>query len=133
MRVISVFLNDLRRLRKDIGLLIGLLVMPMAMIIPAILTYEIEEGEKDSGTPLVVVDYDGGEIADKYIQELDENFMIENRFSGDRLSEVGLQGDPRCSQVNPICDEAVGLARLDNGSLDAMLIIPDGLQEAFAA
>ena len=63
MRILSIFRNDFRRLLKDVGLMIGLLVMPLAMIVPAVLTYEVdEEGDEISGTPVIVVNYDQGEI-----------------------------------------------------------------------
>ena len=134
MRIFSIFMNDLRRLRKDTGLVIGLLLMPLAMIVPSVLTYEIDdEGDGLKGTPVIVVNYDGGQIAAKYIQELDENLLVENNFSGEVLSAYNLQDDPRCAQVGPACDEAVGRARLEDGSRDAMLVIPAGLERAFKA
>ena len=133
MRILSIFRNDLRRLRKDIGLLLGLLAMPLAMIFPAILTYEIEDEGGMEGIPVIIADYDAGEIAGNYITELSKNLRVERGFSEDVLAQYGLQDDPRCSRVSPVCDEAVGRAQLQAGLIDAILIIPDGLQEAFRA
>ncbi len=134
MRILSIFANDLRRLRKDTGLLAGLLLMPLAMILPAVLTYEIDEGGGGlKGTPLIVADYDGSEISKSYIDELSGNLLVEQDFSGDLLSTYELQDDPRCAQVSPACDEAVGRARLADGSREAMLILPAGLEAAFKA
>jgi ABC-2 type transport system permease protein len=132
MRIFSIFKNDMRRLRKDMSLFITLLAIPLAMILPAILTYEVEDEDSGlRGTPLVVANYDGGEIAADYVQELDENLLVEMNFSGEQVSQYNLQADPRCAQVSPACDEAVGRARLDDGSREAMLIIPAGLNSAF--
>ncbi len=91
MRILSIFANDLRRLRKDTGLLAGLLLMPLAMILPAVLTYEIDEGGGGlKGTPLIVADYDGSEISKSYIDELSGNLLVEQDFSGDLLSTYEL-------------------------------------------
>ena len=134
MRMFSIFKNDMRRLRQDTGLMIGLLLMPLALIMPTVLTYAEDEGDGAlKGTPVVIANYDSGEIAAAYLKELSENLLVENNFSGEWVSEYNLQADPRCAQVSPACDEAVGRARLKDGSRDAMLIIPEGLSDAFKA
>jgi ABC-2 type transport system permease protein len=131
MRILAIFMNDWRRLSKDIGLMVALVLMPLAMILPSVLTYPVDEEEGLKGTPLVVADYDGAEISADYIAELSANLLIEQGFSGDDLSQYNLQEDPRCLQPGPECDEAVGRARLADGSRDALLVIPQGLSAAF--
>lgn len=131
MRILSIFKNDVRRLAKDFGLVVGLVLLPLVMIVPAVLTYSDSDEEGLSGTPLPIANYDGGEVARDYIQELDENLLVEQGFSGELLAQYELRDDPRCAQPSAACDEAVGRARLADGSRSAMLIIPEGLSTAF--
>jgi ABC-2 type transport system permease protein len=131
MRILSIFKNDLRRLAKDVGLIVGLLLMPLVMMVPNILSYSDDEEDGLKGTPLIVADYDGGGVAGDFLKELDENLLVEQGFSGDLIVQYGFENDPRCAQPGPACDEAVGRARLADGSRDAMLILPEGLSAAF--
>lgn len=136
MRILSLIKNDTRRLLKEVGVMISLLLMPLVMILPTILNtdfaaLDLANNEKSKGTPLVVADYDGDEVALEYIEELGANLKVEQNFSGEVLADYELQGDPRCAQPGPTCDEAVGRARLLDGSLSGMLVIPDGLTTAF--
>ena len=135
MRWLSIFKNELRRLRKDTFLFIALLVMPLALMAPSLMSYSSSgsgaEGLK--ATPLIAANYDGGQVSLDFINELDKNLLIEQNFSGDILAQYNLQGDPRCAQPGPACDEAVGRARLADKSRQAMLIIPAGLTAAFEA
>jgi len=136
MRILSLLKNDLRRLFKDVGVILSLLLMPLVFMVPTILNTDFEAldpdtDEKSEGTPLVIADYDGGEVALDYIKELDTNLKVEQNFSGDVLAEYELQNDPRCAQPSPACDEAVGRARLLDGSLSGVLVIPEGLTAAF--
>jgi ABC-2 type transport system permease protein len=133
MRMFSIFKNDMRRLRRDVGLVIGLLVMPLAMLAPSILAYEIDDGEGLKGTPVIVANYDGGEIAEAFIDELDQNLLVEQNLGGELVANYELQGDANCASAGPACDEAIGRARLADGSRDAMLVLPAGLTEAFQA
>ena len=136
MRILSLLKNDLRRLFKEVGVIISLLLMPLVFMVPTILSTDFEAldldaEEKSEGTPLVIADYDGGEVALDYIKELDTNLKVEQNFSGEVLVKYELQDDPRCSQPSPACDEAVGRARLLDGSLSGILVIPEGLTTAF--
>ncbi len=131
MRILSIFKNDLRRLAKDFGVMVSLILMPLVLIVPNILSYTDSADEGLKGTPLIIANYDGGEVASAYIKELDENLLVEQGFSGDLVLQYNLQDDVRCAQPGPACDEAVGRARLADGSRDAMLIIPEGLSAAF--
>ena len=134
MKILSLFRNDSIRLFRDVGIIISLLLMPLVIIVPTILGTDFaelgQEGEK-KGTPVVVADYDGGEVAADYIKELGENLLVEQKFSGEILAQYDLQADPRCAQPSPACDEAVGRARLLDGSLSGLLVIPEGLGTAF--
>jgi len=136
MKILSLFKNDTKRLLKDVGVLLSLLLMPLMFLIPTILNSDFSDLERtdesrEKGTPLVVADYDGGDISLDYIKELGENLQVEQNFSGDVLAEYDLQNDPRCAQPGPECDQAVGLARLMDGSLSGVLIIPKGLTASF--
>ena len=134
MRIFSLFKNDLRRLFKDFGVFIGLLLMPLVILVPNLMSADftpVDGDAKSKGTPLIVADYDGGEVAVDYIKELDENLLVEQNFSGDVLTQYELQADPRCAQPGPACDEAVGRAKLLDGSLSGLLVIPEGLTAAF--
>jgi ABC-2 type transport system permease protein len=134
MKVFSLFRNDFKRLLKDVGVIISLLLMPLVIIVPTILGADfsgLEEDTEPAGTPLVVADYDGGEIAQAYIKELGESLLVEQDFQGEALLGYELQDDPRCAQPGAACDEAVGRARLLDGSLAGVLILPEGLTAAF--
>ena len=117
MKILSLLKNDVRRILKEVGVIISLLLMPLVIILPTILNtdfgaLDLDSGDESKGTPLVVADYDGGEVALDYIKELGTNLKVEQNFSGDVLAEYELQDDPRCAQPSPTCDEAVGRARL---------------------
>ena len=136
MRILSLLKNDVRRLFKDIGVVVSLVLMPLVFMVPTILNtdfeaFDLDADEKSEGTPLVIADYDGGEVALDYIKELATNLKVEQNFSGDVLAEYELQDDPRCAQPSPACDEAIGRARLLDGSLSGVLVIPEGLTKAF--
>ena len=133
MRMFLIFLNELRRLRKDTFLFMALLGMPLVLTAPAILGYSDSGGEKLDETPLMVANYDGGQVSLDFIKELDTTLLIEQNFSGDMLVKYNLQADPRCAQASAECDEAVGRARIMDKTRQALLIIPAGLQDAIKA
>jgi len=131
MRMFSIFLNDLRRLGKNFGVIAGLLLMPLALMGPMILNYQGGDDEGLKGTPLIVANYDGGQVSLDFIKELSDSLLIEQNFSGDLLTQYNLQADARCAQPSAVCAEAVGRARLADQSRQAILIIPAGLGAAF--
>jgi len=133
MRLFKIFTNELRRLRKDTFLFVALLVMPLVLMGPALLSYSDEGGEEVEATPLMVANYDTGQVSLDYIAELDENLQIEQNFSGELLTQYELQNDPRCATISPECDEAVGRARMADKSRQVLMIIPAGLTTAFDA
>jgi ABC-type Na+ efflux pump permease subunit len=134
MRIYSLFKNDLKRVFKDVGVFIGLLLMPLVIILPTILDTdfsELEDDVEEKGTPIGIVDYDGSQIAQDFIKELDDNLQVEQDYAGEILTHYELESDSRCAQSGPACDEAVGLARLVDGSIAGLLVIPEGLGAAF--
>ena len=133
MRTISMLLNDLRIMVKDPFAFTVLLVLPMALMGPALLNYQSSGGETLDATPLMVANYDTGQVSLDLIKELDGNLKIEQNISGDILTQYNLQADARCAQPSAACDEAVGRARLADQSRPAILIIPEGLTAAFDA
>jgi len=69
----------MKRVFKDVGVFIGLLLMPLVIIIPTILSAdfsELDDDSEDKGTPIGVADYDGSKISEDYIKELDENLLV---------------------------------------------------------
>jgi ABC-2 type transport system permease protein len=113
---------------------VALLVLPLALMGPALLSYtDTGGGDELKSTPLMVANYDTGQVALDLIKELGENLTIEQNFSGDILAQYNLQADARCASPSPTCDEAVGRARLADQSRQAILIIPEGLTTAFQA
>lgn len=133
MRMFMIFRNELRRLRKDTFLFVALLVMPLVLMGPALLSYSDEGGEKLEATPLMVANYDMGRVSLDYIAELGENLQVEQNFSGEILTQYDLQNDPRCAKVSPECDEAIGRARMADKSRQVLMIIPAGLTSSFEA
>jgi ABC-2 type transport system permease protein len=129
----TIFMNELRRLRKDRFLFVALLVMPLVLMGPALLAYSEDGGEKLEATPLMVANYDRGQVSLDYIAELGKNLQIEQNFSGELLTQYELQNDPRCAQPSPACDDAVGRARMADKSRQVLMIIPAGLTAAFEA
>jgi len=133
MRMLNIFLNELRRLRKDTFLFVALLVMPLVLMAPSLLNYSQSGGEELKATPLMVANYDTGQVSRDFIAELGKNLQIEQNFSGELLVQYELQNDPRCAKVSPECDETVGRARIMDKSRQAILIIPAGLTADFDA
>src|SRR5512139_3932627 len=133
MRMFIIFVNELRRLRKDTFLFVALLVMPLVLMGPALLSYSDDGGEKLEATPLMVANYDTGQVSLDYIAELDENLQIEQNYSGELLTQYELQNNPRCAKISPECDEAVGRARMADKSRQVLMIIPAGMTAAFDA
>jgi ABC-2 type transport system permease protein len=124
----------MKRVFKDVGVFIGLLLMPLVIILPTILNSdfsELDDDAEDKDTPIGVADYDDSKIAQDFIKELDENLLVEQDYAGEILIQYELQGDARCAQSGPACDEALGLARLVDGSIAGLLVIPEGLGAAF--
>jgi ABC-2 type transport system permease protein len=131
--MISILWNDLRGTLKEPFSFVVLLLLPLVLIAPAILSSSDSGGEELKSTPLMVANYDVGQVSQDLIKELGENLTIEQNFTGDILTQYELQADPRCAQPGAACDEAVGRARLADQSRQAVLIIPEGLTAAFDA
>jgi ABC-2 type transport system permease protein len=134
MRILSLITNQGRGLLKDVGTLVSLLLLPMVFIVPTILGADFSESDnqetKLTGAPLLIADYDGGEVARDYIKELGDYLYVEQNISGDMVDQYNLQAE--CGQIGPACDEAIGRAQLADGSRDAVLIIPNGLSKSFS-
>jgi ABC-type Na+ efflux pump permease subunit len=133
MRMISILLNDLRLMTRQPFAFVALLVLPLVLMGPALLSYTESGGEELKSTPLMVANYDTGQVSLDLIKELGENLTIEQNFSGNILTQYNLQADARCAQPGAVCDDEVGRARLADQSRQAILIIPDGLTTAFQA
>jgi len=133
MRILSIFMNDLRRMTRDSFSFVALLVLPLALMGPSLLSYSSEGGEELKSTPLMVANYDTGQVSLDLIDELGGSLLIEQNFSSDIVTQYDLQSDSRCAKPGAACDEAVGRARLADQSRQAILIIPEGLTSSFEA
>lgn len=134
MKVFAVFVHDWRRLVKDFSVIAGLILMPLAFILPVGLSAPGGGGtDAQQREPLIVADYDGGEQARALITELAEHLRIEQQLAGELVSQYQLQDDALCAQAGPACDEAIGRLRVQDATRAALLIIPPGLQRNFEA
>jgi ABC-2 type transport system permease protein len=132
MKILAVFLNENRRLFREKGLILILLLMPLAFIIPigAAYTGGATSGA-DSDTPLLVIDYDGGKQAQDLVASLDESFTIERNLPLEQAKKVNLDSDPACAAPGPACDEKIARAQLKASTRTLALLIPKGLSDAF--
>jgi ABC-2 type transport system permease protein len=132
MKIIAVFLNENKRLFREKGLILILLLMPLAFIIPIGMAYTGgAAGRSDQDTPLLVIDYDGGQQAQDLIATLDENFHVERNLPGEEAKKYQLDGDPDCASPGPACDEKIARAQLRSSARSLALLIPAGLSDAY--
>ncbi len=133
MKILAVFLNENKRLFREKGLILILLLMPLAFIVPIGMAYTggaAASGDKD--TPLLVIDYDGGQQAQDLTKTLDEDFRIERNLPIEDAKKVQLDGDPACVSPGPACDEKIARAQLKSSARSLALLIPAGLSDAYA-
>jgi ABC-2 type transport system permease protein len=133
MKILAVFLNENKRLFRQKGLILILLLMPLAFIVPIAAAYSGgAAGASSENTPLLVIDYDGGKQAQDLIDTLGENFLIERNLPLDQAKKVKLDTDPDCAAPGPACDEKIGRAQLKTSARTLALLIPKGLSDAYA-
>ncbi len=133
MKTLAVFLNENKRLFREKGLILILLLMPLAFIVPIGLAYSGDAaGASDEDQPLLVIDYDGGEQARDLTETLDESFRIERDLPIEAAQRYNLEGDPECAAPGPACDEKIGRAQLKDSARALALLIPAGLSAAYA-
>jgi ABC-2 type transport system permease protein len=133
MKILAVFLNENKRLWREKGLILILLLMPMAFIAPIGMSYTGgTAGSSDNDRPLLVIDYDGGQQAQDLIETLDENFRVEHNLPLEDAQKYQLDGDPDCASPGPACDEKIARAQLKKSDRSLALLIPAGLSEAYA-
>jgi len=133
MKIFAVFLNENKRLFREKGLILILLLMPLAFIIPIGSAYTSGAAATgDEDRPLLVIDYDGGKQAQDLIETLDESFRIERNLPVEDAKKVQLDSDPDCAAPGPACDEKIARAQLKASTRTLALLIPKGLSEAYA-
>jgi ABC-2 type transport system permease protein len=133
MKILAVFLNDNRRLFREKGLIVILMLMPLAFIIPIGMSYTSRVANvTDKDTPLLIIDYDGGKQAQDLIETLDENFRVERNLPIEDAKKYQLETDPDCAAPGPACDEKIARAQLKNSTRSLALLIPAGLSDAYA-
>lgn len=132
MKIFAVFLNENKRLFREKGLILILLLMPLAFIIPIGSAYTSgAAGASDEDKPLLVIDYDGGKQAQDLIETLDESFRIERNLPANEAKKYELDSDPDCAAPGPACDEKIARAQLKASARTLALLIPKGLSEAY--
>jgi ABC-2 type transport system permease protein len=132
MKILAEFINENKRLLREKGLILILLLMPLAFIVPIGAAYTSgAAGASDTDRPLLVIDYDGGKQAQGLIETLDENFRIERNLPFDQAKKYKLDTDPDCAAPGPACDEKIGRAQLKASARSLALLIPNGLSEAY--
>jgi ABC-2 type transport system permease protein len=133
MKILAVFLNENKRLFRQKGLILILLLMPLAFIVPIGMAYTSgAAGRSDADTPLLVIDYDGGQQAQDLIETLDENFHVERNLPLEEAKKYQLDSDPDCASPGPACDERIARAQLKNSARSLALLIPAGLSDAYS-
>ncbi len=133
MKIFAVFLNENKRLWHEKGLILIMLLMPLAFIIPIGMSYTGgTAGRTDQDTPLLVIDYDGGQQAQDLIETLDENFHVERNLPPEDAKKYQLENDPACASPSPACDEKIARAQLKSSARSLALLIPAGLSDAYA-
>jgi len=91
MKIFAVFLNENKRLFREKGLILILLLMPLAFIIPIAMAYTSgAAASSDKDQPLLVIDHDGGKQAQDLIETLDESFRIERNLPADEAKKYEL-------------------------------------------
>ncbi len=132
MKILAVFLNDNKRLLREKGLILILMLMPLAFIVPIGSAYTSGAAATgDEDRPLLVIDYDGGKQAQDLIETLDESFRIERNLPVEDAKKVQLDSDPDCAAPGPACDEKIARAQLKESARTLALLIPKGLSEAY--
>ncbi len=132
MKILAVFINENKRLWREKGTILLLLLMPLAFILPIGMAYTSGgAGAGEKGTPLLVIDYDGGSQAKDLISTLDENFIIERNLPLETAKQYKLEGDPDCAAPGPACDEKIARAELKASRRSLALLIPKGLSDAY--
>ncbi len=133
MKILAVFLNENKRLFREKGLILILLLMPLAFIVPIGSAYTSGAfGGSGDNQPLLVIDYDGGKQAQDLITTLDESFLIEHNLPADQAQKYQLEADPDRAAPGPACDEKIARAQLKQSARSLALLIPKGLSEAYA-
>ena len=132
MKIFAVLLNENKRLFREKGLILILLLMPLAFIIPIGSAYTSgAAGSSDEDKPLLVIDYDGGQQARDLIETLDESFRVERNLPIGDAKKYQLDSDPDCAAPGPACDEKIARAQLKASARTLALLIPKGLSAAY--
>ncbi|HHY54169.1 MAG TPA: hypothetical protein GYA08_01920, partial [Chloroflexi bacterium] len=115
MRILSVWLKDLRLLLRDRGEMASLFLMPLAFIVPIALAfppngYNLTEDRKP-GLPVAVHDVIDGAVAEHAQALLDmlaESYALERNTTAQEAAELGAAVQAACAVTGAVCDEAAG-------------------------
>jgi ABC-2 type transport system permease protein len=140
MRILSVWLKDLRLLLRDRGEMASLFLMPLAFILPIALAfppngYNLTEDRKPQ-LPVAIHDVvDGvvGEHAQQLLDMLAESYALEQNTSAQEAAELGEAVQAACAVAGAVCDEVAAREKVLRDWRSAALVIPPGFSAAIDA
>jgi len=140
MRILSVWLKDLRLLLRDRSEMASLFLMPLAFIVPIALAfppngYNLTEDRKPQ-LPVAVHDVIDGAVAAHAQQLLDmlaESYALEQNTTAQAAAELGAAVQAACAVTGAVCDEAAAREKVLRDWRSAALVIPPGFSAAIDA
>jgi ABC-2 type transport system permease protein len=140
MRILSVWLKDLRLLLRDRGEMASLLLMPLAFILPIALAfptngYNMTEDRKP-GLPVAVHDVIDGAVAEHAQELLDMlagSYALERSMTVQDAVGLGETVQRACAVPGAVCDEAAAREKVLRDWRPAALIVPAGFSAAIDA
>lgn len=140
MRILSVWLKDLRLLLRDRGEMASLFLMPLAFIVPIALAfppngYNLTEDRKPR-LPVAVHDVIDGAVAEHAQSLLDmlaESYALERNTTAQEAAELGAAVQTACATPGAVCDEAAAREKVLRDWRSAALVIPPGFSAAIDA
>jgi ABC-2 type transport system permease protein len=103
MKLLSILKKDFLILIRNQADMAVLFIMPLAFIIPISLALGNGDGygisRNNHMIQLPVINYDGGPRAQDLLASIGESVVLENNFSAEMITELGLADDPDCAQV----------------------------------
>lgn len=140
MRILSVWLKDLKLLLRDRGEMASLFLMPLAFILPIALAfptngYNLIEDNKPRLPVAVhdVIDGAAAEHAQALLDMLAESYALERDTTAQQAAELGEGVQGACAVTGAVCDEAAARERVLRDWRSAALVIPPGFSAAIDA
>ncbi|MBE0698758.1 MAG: ABC transporter permease, partial [Anaerolineaceae bacterium] len=103
MKLFSILKKDFLILIRNQADMAVLFIMPLAFIIPISLALGNGDGygigRDNHMIQLPVINYDGGPRAQDLLAIIGESVVLENNFTAEMVTNLGLADDPDCAQV----------------------------------